>query len=252
MKSLSRALFACTVITLCLLSGISTARADMTDADVEAIVKKVIANNPELLVKSLQSYEAKEQAAKASKAAQNITALQGDLNDNPNSPSVGNPNGDVTVVEFFDYHCGYCKHFYPTVSQLIEQDKKVRVVFKEFPILSADSGVAAKAALAVNSIDPSKYFAFHTALMESTGSFDMSMLTEKAKEVGIDKETFLKAMKNPELSHELDHNKELAQALGIGGTPVIIIGTQFMPGAISYDMLKDKVAIARKSAKDKS
>jgi protein-disulfide isomerase len=236
----------------CLLLGSVAAHAQekpLTSAEVEAIVKKVIADNPELIVKSLQAYEAKEHAETLSKATQNIKSSQDDLNHNPDSPSAGNPKGDVTVVEFFDYHCGYCKRFFPALAKLMDEDKQIRIVFKEFPILAEDSATASKAALAVNSIDKKKYLAYHSALMQSSGSFTLDMLTEEANKLGISKAAFEKALKNPGIEKELDHNKELAQALGISGTPVIIVGTQFIPGAVGLDTLKEKIAAARKEAK---
>jgi len=223
----------------------------LTAAETEALVKKVIAENPELIIKSVESYQIKQQAASVSKAAQNIIALQNDLTNNPHSPSAGNPKGDVTVVEFFDYHCGYCKHFFPILTQLLEQDKNVRIVFKEFPILSEDSALASKAALAVNNIDPQKYMAFHAALMKSSGRFSMEILTEKAKEAGISEEAFKKALNNPELDKEIDHNRDLAQSLNIAGTPALIIGTELVPGAVEIETLKSKVAQARNAAKEK-
>jgi protein-disulfide isomerase len=238
-------------MSLVLTAPYANAQGTLTKSDVEAIVKKVIQDNPELILNSVKEYQMKQQAAMLSKASQNIVAMQGDLKNNPNSPSAGNPNGDVTVVEFFDYHCHYCKQFYPALAKLMDEDKNVRIVFKEFPILSEDSALAAMAALAVYSIDKSKYFAFHTELMKSSGAFTMDMLEAKAKEVGIDPDAFKKAMANPDLNKEIDHNKELAQSIGISGTPGIIVGTELIPGAVEYDALKAKVAAARQAAKEK-
>ena len=246
--------FASLLISAIVFSTALCATADaqdkaLTKADVEAIVKKTIEENPELIMNSVRDYQMKQQAATLSKAAKNIVAMKGDLQNNPNSPFAGNPNGDVTIVEFFDYHCHYCKQFYPTVAKLIDDDKNLRVVFKEFPILSEDSALAAKAALAVYSIDKGKYFAYHTALMKSSGAFTMDMLQDKAKEVGIDPDAFKKAMDNADLTKEIDHNKELAQSIGINGTPAIIVGNDLIPGAIEYDALKAKIASARKEKK---
>jgi len=125
------------------------------------------------------------------------------------------------------------------------------VVFKEFPILSEDSELAARAALAVYSIDKSKYFDYHTALMKSSGAFTMDMLTEKAKEVGIDPEAFKKALENPDVAKELSHNKEIAQSLHIDATPTVIVDTSLMTGAIDLDALKAKIADSRKAAAKK-
>lgn len=217
----------------------------LSKEDVEAIVKKVIQDNPDLIMKTLQEYQEKQQLDRVSKSAQNLVAMQDKINHDPSAPSVGNPAGDVTVTEFFDYHCGYCKRFYPEISQLLKEDKNVRVIFREFPILSEDSQTAAKGALAVYSIDKTKYFDYHVLLMQSSGQFTEDSLAETAKKVGIEPETFKKAFNNPEIEKDLQRNKMLAGNLGISGTPSIIIGTQLMPGAVPYSVLKAKVEEAR-------
>jgi protein-disulfide isomerase len=234
------------VLAFTALSTMTAYAEEMTDAQVETIVKKVIAQNPDLIVKSLQSYEAKQHAAAASKSAQYIKNAQNDLKNNANSPAIGNMEGDVTLVEFFDYHCGYCKHFFPTMVNLLNQDKNLKIVFKEFPILADDSTTAARAALAVNHIDKSKYLQFHTALMQSSGAFTMDMVAAKAQALGISKKDLEKAMNDPAVDEELRHNRDVGMALNITGTPTLIVGTEITPGAISMDTLKDKITQARK------
>lgn len=217
--------------------------------DIETIVKKVISDHPELIIQSLQNYEIRKRAEDILKAEQSLKSSENDLKNNPDSPVAGNPKGDVTIVEFFDYHCGYCKKFFSTLSQLIEEDKNIKVVFKEYPILSEDSELAAKAALAVNSLDKSKYLGFHTALMKMSGAFTLNNLTAKAQEAGIDKDAFTKAMQSPAIEKELDNNRKLAKSLNINGTPGIIIGDEIAPGAIPLEDLKAKVASARMNKK---
>jgi protein-disulfide isomerase len=224
----------------------------LTHDEVEAVVKQVIHDNPELIIQAVEDYQQKQQMASVSKAAQNIISLQKDLNHDPLSPSIGNPKGDVTLVEFFDYHCGYCKHFFPEIGKLLKDDPNVRIVFKEFPILSEDSETASRAALAVYKIDPSKYFEFHTLLMKSSGTFSQEMLEGKAKEIGISPEELRKAMDDPNISKELERNKTMAQAIDIQGTPGLIIGTSMTPGAVPYDILKEKIADVRSRGKKKS
>jgi len=246
----------------CMLAGAPAMSADekgdaatstpLTKADVEAIVKQVIKDNPEFVMRTLEDYEVKEQATRISKASQNITKLQDKIEHDPRSPSVGNPKGDVTITEFFDYHCGYCKSFFPEIPKLLSQDKNVRIDFKEFPILRDDSANASRAALAVYNIDPSKYFDYHILLMRSTGDFTDEVLTAKAKQLGIDEDVFTKAFHDPALGKDLENNKELASSLAITGTPALLIGNEFMPGAISFDTLKSKVADARDNQKQRS
>ena len=225
--------------------------APLDEKKIEDLVKKAIQNNPELIIKSLQDYQIKKRADEILKAAQNLRSAETDLKNNPNSPVAGNPKGDVTIVQFFDYHCGYCKRFFATLKQLMDEDKNVKIVFKEFPILSEDSRLASKAALAVNSIDKSKYIAFHALLMKNSGEFTRENLKAKAREVGIDEATFSKAMENPELEKELENNRKLAESLNISGTPGVIIGQEIAPGAIPLEELKLRVANARISGKDK-
>lgn len=221
----------------------------LTKSDVEAIVKQVIKDNPEILIESVQGYQKKKAGEDLEKASKAIVDRKAELTQDSVSPSVGNPKGDVTIIEFFDYHCGYCKQFLPVVSQLVSEDPKLRVVFKEFPILSEDSNLAAKAALAVNSIDKSKYLAYHTALMKSTGQFSQDTLTDKAVAIGIDREAFRKALASPEIDKELSKNRELASALYITGTPAIVIGEDLIPGVIPLNDLKKRVEAARAKAK---
>jgi len=236
--------------SLLLLAGVANA-ADkyITKEEAEEIVKQTIQDNPELIMKSVQSFQIKKQAEAASQAAKNIVAMQGDLQNNPNSPSVGNPNADVTIVEFFDYHCGYCKRLIPAITQLLDEDKNIRFVFKELPILGEDSVTATKVSLAVNLVDKSKYFAFHNAVMKMTGSFTLEALIAKAKELGVDEVALRAAINSPEVAKEISNNKELASSLNITGTPAMVIGSDLTPGAIPIDTIKAKIAAARANKK---
>jgi protein-disulfide isomerase len=219
----------------------------LTKADVEAIVKQVIKDNPDFVLQTLVNYEKREDLAKMAKMALNVKKMQGKIKDDPRAPVIGNPNGDVTVVEFFDYHCGYCKRFMPEITQLLQDDKNVRVVFKEFPILREDSETAARAALAVNQIDKSKYLDYHILLMKTNDDFTDEVLAGRAKQIGIDPDAFKKAFNDPELKKDLANNKALADSVGITGTPGLIIGTQVLPGAVGYDKLKSTIASVRDS-----
>ncbi|HEU5048389.1 MAG TPA: DsbA family protein [Rickettsiales bacterium] len=218
----------------------------LSKAEVEAIVKQVIRDNPEMILQSVTDYQKKKQAEAAADVTKNLPALKGQLQEDPLSPFVGNPKGDVTVVEFFDYHCGYCKRFLPVIAQLLESDKKVKMVFKEFPILSDDSTLAAKAALAVNKIDKSKYLAFHSSLMEMTTAFTMENLTQKAQELGIDPAVLKKTMESPDIEKEIAQTRELALNLDIHGTPALVIGTHIIPGVVPLSDLQSTIDSVRK------
>ncbi len=214
----------------------------LSRSDVETIVKEYILNNPEVILQAVSSFKKKEMEESQAKAEKLIKEKGGDIYNDPDAGSIGPANADVTIVEFFDYHCGYCKHFLPVINQLTKEDPKLRVVFKELPILSEDSHIAAKAALAVNKVDPKKYFAFHSALMESKAqSFSEASLTEVAKSVGVDEEKFKQAMQNPKLEEIITKNLELARSLSIQGTPSVIANGQLIQGAASLEDLKEAI-----------
>ena len=208
----------------------------ITRAELPGLMKEALMNDPGMIMDAVKKLHEKQTADSQKEGKE----------------GAGNPKGDVTVVEFFDYHCGYCKHLYPAIAQLLKEDKNVRVVFREFPILSDDSVNAARAALAANAIDKDKYFAFHTALMQTSGKFDDATLADIAKKQGIDAQTLKNGMAKKDVTAELDKNRALAEDLGIRGTPAILIGDQMIPGAISYDELKKMVDDTRSGKKSKS
>lgn len=225
------------------------AAQDIGDAErkrVEQIVREYLLSNPEVLVDSLRNFEQKRQAETQKAATAALVANRDAIERDPTTPVAGNPKGDVTVVEFFDYRCGYCKKVVPTLQALLKNDANVRVVFKEFPILGPESQKAAEAAQAVWKIEPGKYLAFHVALMESRGALDEARIMEIAKSVGIDPGKLKTAMADPAVAKKLKDNIELAQKLQIGGTPAFIVGDQLMPGAVDLDTLQDAVRSARK------
>lgn len=159
------------------------------------------------------------------------------------SPILGNPQGDVTMVEFFDYRCPYCKIMAPRLVALIKSDPKLRVVMKEYPILSRESIIAAKVALVA--ARHGKYEAFHAAMYALPGSFDEQKVLEVARSVGLDLTTVRQEMKAPEIMTELNTNVALGEALKLQGTPSFLIGEQVVPGAVPLTALRKLVATAR-------
>lgn len=232
-------------------SGAIAADAPLTRADVEGIVKEYIANNPTVLIDSLKQYQQKQMAQQQKEAgravADNIKALTGDAH----SIVVGNPKGDVTVVEFYDYHCGYCKKMQPIVAQLIKDDPKVRVVFKEYPILSPDSELAAKASLAFHRLAPKKYFEYHSVLMNSKEQYTEAFLLAEAKKLGVDEAKLKAEMAKPEIAESIKETRELAGKIGVRGTPAFIVGEELTPGATSLEDLKKRIAEIRAEKKKK-
>lgn len=210
---------------------------------VEALVRQYILDHPEVVVEALQRYEQQRQAAEAERQRAALTSLAAELTDDPRDPVIGNPGGDVTLVEFFDYRCPYCKRASGTLAQLIEEDPNLRVVMKEFPILSQESVQAARAALAAR--QQGKYEAFHFALMEGGGGFTDDEILLVAEQVGLDAEALEQAMQDPAIDALLRDVNGLAEKLGITGTPAFVIGDTLIPGAVGLEELRAKVAEAR-------
>ena len=200
-----------------------------------------------MLLEALGVLREREQAAESERARISIAAHREELVNDPASPVVGNPNGDVTLVEFFDYHCAYCKRVLKDVMTMLDDDPGLRIVFKEFPILGPDSIVAARAALASRNQDPGKYLEFHAALMSTRGRLTQSRILAIARDVGFETERLVTDMDSPEVTAMLERNLALAGALGINGTPTFVIGDHLIPGAIDLDALKQLVALARSS-----
>jgi protein-disulfide isomerase len=165
----------------------------------------------------------------------------------PVTPVAGNPNGDVSVVEFFDYNCPYCRRALPDVLKLINQDGNVRLVLKELPILSDDSVAAAKLALAANK--QGKYFEMHQKLFSESGRANKDMALRIAKELGLDIAQLQRDAENPDIKKALNENKELAVKLDLEGTPMFLIGDRVIGGAPDdlFDQLKAKVAEVRQN-----
>jgi protein-disulfide isomerase len=216
----------------------------MTKEAVEAIIRQYLLDHPEVIMESVRGLQERQRAEEKKRAAAAIAARQDDLLQDPASPMAGNPAGDVTVVEFFDYRCGYCKRMAPAVKQLLADDPRLRVVFKELPILSQESALAARAALAAHK--QGKYQALHEALMASDASLSMPEILALARELRLDTEKLQADMNMPEIQSAIQKNRALAQALGINGTPAFIIGAELVPGAIDLPAFKELIARARK------
>jgi protein-disulfide isomerase len=255
MKLFCASLFATAALALTVFLPMNASAEEakaMSKPEMEALVKKVIQENPDLIFQTLLDYQNKTEANRMSRATLNMAKMQDKISHDPHSPSIGNPNGDVTIIEFFDYHCGYCKRFFPEIPKLLEEDKNVRFVFKEFPILSPDSALAARAALAVHTIDSKKYFDYHIELMNARGSFTEKSLTEIATHIGIAPEAFKKAFDAPEVMAYLNETKKEAESLGIQATPAVIVGTQLLPGAVPYEDLKERIDEVRDGQKQRA
>ena len=243
--------FAFTAILYCLLlSGLAdTSKADadiVADDAIRALILDTIRQNPEIVVEAIRTLHAQEQKEQAKAAKKALSTYHTVLEQDPSAPVGGNPKGDVTIVEFFDYRCGYCKRVFPKVVELLADDANIRWVFKEFPILGPDSRLAARAALAVWNIAPEKYWNFHTTVMASGGAPTKNKLFAIARDSGVDETALENAMKDGAIQESLQRNLKLAQALGIGGTPAFVIGDKIIRGAVGIEEFKSLIAEVRK------
>jgi protein-disulfide isomerase len=229
---------------LVLFAPFSIGAEELKQEFLEELVLETIRKNPEIVLEALSILEQQKNEAQDA-ARKDILSQQRDILENdPNAPVLGNPNGDVTVIEFFDYNCSYCKKVMPEVKSLIAADKNIRLVYREWPILGEGSVFAAKAALASRA--QGKYEEFHWALMEMRNRADETTVLRIAEKVGLDIEELLKDMEKPTVSEHIAMSMRITQALGFNGTPSFIIGNNLIPGFVEKDALADYVSKARK------
>jgi protein-disulfide isomerase len=197
--------------------------------EIEAIIKDILINNPEVLLEAQNALEAKMDKIQADRMAVAIKEHAGELFRPAASPVVGNVKGDVPVIEFFDYNCGYCKKAFTDLAKLMDKDKKVRVILKELPILAKGSEEASRVALAAKM--QGKYWEFHRAMLESQGQANEASALRIAEKLGLDMARLKKDMASAEVKKEIDDTRQLATKMGIQGTPHFIVGDRIIPGA---------------------
>jgi protein-disulfide isomerase len=219
--------------------------AALDEQKIIDIVRDYLTKNPEILVEMTTELDKRQQAEQAEQQQKVISDNADAIFRSPLAYTAGNPNGDVSVVEFFDYNCSFCRRALPDVVKLIDNDDKVRLVLKELPIFGEESEGAAKAALAAGK--QGKYFEMHQKLFSEPGKADKDKALKIAQELGLDVPQLEKDMENPEIQKALDEAKDLAQKLGLQGTPLYLIGDRMVPGAPDdlYDQLVAKVAEIR-------
>lgn len=203
-------------------------------AAFEAIIKDYLLKNPGIIREAIERLRAMEEAEQAQKVSAALSQNRASLLNDPDSPVAGNPKGDVTVVEFFDYNCGYCKKVAGSLLDLAARDPNVRIVYKEYPILGPESVEAARAALVAHK--QGKYLAFHQAMMTGSGRGAQAIQAALTK-AGVDPKQVAKETADPAITRIIERNQKLAAALEIQGTPAFIIGDQIVPGALSADSL---------------
>lgn len=215
--------------------------------ELKELIRAYLVEEPEVLLEAMEALENKNANATAEQAQTAILSNWDTLTKAPNSYVGGNPKGDISIVEFFDYNCGYCKQAMEAVMEVVKEDGNIRLVLKEFPILSESSTVASEMAIAALKQGNDKYLVFHTLLMENKGALTDDKLTDLATESGLNLVQLQADMKAPEVQATIDESYMLARAIGIRGTPGFVIGEKLYPGAASVETLKKVVAEARTS-----
>ncbi len=245
-RLLASALFA---LALCGLPFSASAQSftDTQRGDIETIVRNYLISHPEVLEEAMAELNKRQAAAEEQKHEASIAANADAIFNSPRGVVLGNRDGDVTFVEFFDYNCGYCKRAMADMLDLLKTDPKLKVVLKEFPVLSEGSVEAARVAVAVRMQDASgkKYLDFHQKLLGGRGPADKARALAAAKDAGLDMARIEKDMTSPEVKATIEENFKLAEAMGMNGTPSYVIGKQVVVGAVGLEGLKEKIGIAR-------
>ena len=220
---------------------------DAQRGEIQKIMKDYLLTHPEILEEVSAELTKRQAAAEAEKHAAAVTANADTIFNSPRGVTIGNKDGDVTFVEFFDYNCGYCKKAMTDMVEIMKDDPKLKVVLKEFPVLGPGSVEAAQVAVAVRMQDPTgkKYLAFHQNLLGGRGQADKARSMAAAKEAGLDMARLEKDFSSPEVRATIEENFKLAESMGMNGTPSYVIGKQVIIGAVGIDALKEKISNAR-------
>ena len=236
------------ILTACLslLCTFGLARpgaADLSAPEVKQLALEAILENPEIIRQAIDLLRQNEEASAAMQAQALLQSERDRLERDPNAPVLGNLNGDVTIIEFFDYNCPYCKRATAELNTLLAQDTGVRVVLREWPILGEASVYATRASLA--SRNQGKYGEFHQALMAAKGRLAPANVMAIAQTVGLDTQRLKVDLQAPEIDQHIETSMQLARALNFSGTPAYVIGDAIAPGMISADDLQSMVSQAR-------
>jgi protein-disulfide isomerase len=213
--------------------------------EVETIVREYLLANPELMIEVQQALEAKQQEEQRVAHQQVIKDAKDNIFNATYDGVVGNPNGKVTIVEFYDYNCGYCKRAQEDMLALTAADPELRFVLKEFPILGPDSQKAHVVSMAFRALAPEKYGEFHNALLGGAGRASEDSAIKLAVSLGVDETKLREEMKNPEINEAFSETYELANRLAITGTPSYVVGNEVVFGALGKEVLSEKIAAAK-------
>ena len=229
------------------------ARAEMSaeqKAEIQSIVKDYLVNNPEVLRDAMVELDRRDKDKASAAQTEALTALAPQIFNSPHQMVAGNPNGKITLVEFFDYNCPHCRNIVGDLDRLMKSNPDFRVVLKDFPILTPESEQASRIAIALRSqFKPDKMWKFHVELMQSHGLVDKPRALSVAKELGADMNQLNKDLNGPEVPATLNEVKNLADALNADGTPTFVIGSSVIPGEQNFDQLSALIDNMRQCGK---
>jgi protein-disulfide isomerase len=234
------------------LAGAAPAVAQSFSADqreeIGKIIKDYLLTHPEVMQDVMAELEKRQQSTDAEKHRAAVVENKATLFSSPHQVVLGNPQGNVTMVEFFDYNCGFCKRAMTDMLDLIKTDNNLKFVLKEFPVLGEGSVEAARVAVAARMQDANgkKYIEFHQKLLGSRGAADKMRALAVAKEVGFDMPRLERDMGSDEVKKTIEENMKLAEALGVNGTPSYVVGEEVVIGAVGLDTLREKISAERK------
>lgn len=238
-------IFAAALFSIMLALSSSVARAENHNDDrIKQLALDAILENPEIIAEAITLLRQRDEERQRSAMRSKLHELRDELENDPNAPVLGNPNGDVIVVEFFDYNCPYCKQVAPDVLELINQDQNIKLVYREWPILGEDSVFAARAALAARA--QGRYEEMHWSLMSLSRATEQSVL-KAARELGLDLQKLQNDMMSEDITAHINLSMQLANAIGFSGTPSFVIGDQTVPGAVSYEEMRSIVESNRRA-----
>jgi protein-disulfide isomerase len=229
--------------------AVAAGTTTLTEDQIKTIVHDYLLQNPQILREMSDALQAKDRATANVKRSSVFAEHRREIFHAPGDAVLGNPKGDVTVVEFFDYNCPYCRHALEDTNDLLKSDPKLRFVLKEFPVLSEGSREAAKVAVAVAREAPSKYLAFHRALLGSDQPADGDVALKVAEGLGISKAKLASDLAAPSITQPIAATMRLADMLSIDGTPTYVVGDSVLPGAVGLATLKSAIANVRACGK---
>lgn len=226
--------------------------ADSSEEEIEAIVLKVIDENPDKIIASLEAWYEKQADADAAAQQEEVGTVTNQIKVEAVAPMAGNAEGDIVVIEFFDYNCPYCRSSFTAIDEVLQEDKNIAVYLIEYPIFGPDSDKIAKTALSVHRLAPEKYFEYHAGLMRQRAKISPALAKKEAIALGLDEAVLDEAMDSAETNAALASLRAYGQKLGVEGTPAFVVGDQYIGGGMNADRLRDIIAEQRGSSQAES